>query len=100
VKGQLLGHLVMGAQEVAQVAAELGISEDKSVLLQHMILSHHGDPEFGAAIKPICVESELLSHIDMIDSRMEIYRETFDELNVGEVSNRIFALDKRIYRHR
>lgn len=100
VKGQLLGHLVMGAQEVAQVAAELGIPEDKSVLLQHMILSHHGDPEFGAAVKPICAESELLSHIDMIDSRMEIYRETFDELNVGEVSNRIFALDKRIYRHR
>ena len=38
VKGQLLGHLVMGAQEVSNVAAELGIPEDKSVLLQHMIL--------------------------------------------------------------
>ena len=100
VKGQPLGHLVLGAQEVAQVAAELGIPEDKSVLLQHMILSHHGDPEFGAAVKPICAESELLSHIDMIDSRMEIYRETFDELNVGEVSNKVFALDKRVYRHR
>jgi 3'-5' exoribonuclease len=66
----------MGAQEVANVAAELGIPEDKSVLLQHMILSHHGEPEFGAAVKPICAESELLSQIDMLDSRMEIYRET------------------------
>lgn len=100
VKGQLLGHLVMGAQEVATLAVEIGMPEDKSVLLQHMILSHHGEPEFGAAVKPICAESELLSQIDMIDSRMEIYRETLQNLQVGEVSNRIFALDKRVYRHK
>ena len=98
VKGQLLGHLVMGAQEVASVAAGLGIPDDKSVLLQHMILSHHGEPEFGAAVKPICAESELLSQIDMIDSRMEIYRETLANLQPGEVSSRVFALDKRVYR--
>ena len=98
VKGQLLGHLVMGAQEVANVAAELGISEGKSVLLQHMILSHHGEPEFGAAVKPICAESEPLSQIDMIDSRMEIYRETLAGLQVGEVSNRVFALEKRVFK--
>lgn len=98
VKGQLLGHLVMGAQEVAAVASELGIPEDKSVLLQHMILSHHGEPVFGAAVKPICAESELLSQIDMLDSRMEIYRETLVGLQVGEVSSRIFALDKRVFK--
>ena len=99
VKGQLLGHLVMGAQEVAQVAADLGIPEEKSVLLQHLILSHHGEPEFGAAVKPICAESELLSYIDMIDSKMEIYRENFEQIPVGEVSGRVFALHKRIYHH-
>lgn len=99
VKGQLLGHLVMGAQEAAKLASEIGMPEDKSVLLQHMILSHHGEPEFGAAVKPICAESELLSQIDMIDSRMEIYRETLQDLQVGEVSNRIFALEKRVYKH-
>lgn len=99
VKGQLLGHLVMGAQEVAKLAAVIGTPEDKAVLLQHMILSHHGEPEFGAAVKPICAESELLSQIDMIDSRMEIYRETLQDMQVGEVSNRIFALEKRVYRH-
>ncbi len=99
VKGQLLGHLVMGAQEVAEVAKRLGVPEDKSVLLQHMILSHHGEPEFGAAVVPVCAESELLSEIDKIDSRMEIYRESMEGLEVGEFSGRIFALEKRIYRH-
>lgn len=99
IKGQLLGHLVMGAQNVAEVARLLGMPEEKSVLLQHLILSHHGEPEFGAAVVPICVESELLAYIDQIDSRMEIYRETLETMAPGEVSKRIFALDKRIYKH-
>ena len=90
--GQLIGHLVMGAQE-------LGISEEKSLLLQHMILSHHGEPDFGAAVRPMCAEAELLSLIDLVDSRMEIYAEALQDLPVGSFSNRIFALDKKIYRH-
>ena len=99
LKGQLLGHLVMGAQEAARAAEELAIPEEKSVLLQHMILSHHGQPEFGAAVVPMCAESELLSLIDTMDSRMEIYRETLAEVPEGEFSKRIFALEKRIYHH-
>lgn len=97
MKGNLLGHLVMGAQEVAAAAAALHVPEEKSVLLQHLILAHHGEPEFGAAVRPQCAESDLLSNIDMIDSRMEIYRETFQEVPEGTFSKRIFALDHRVY---
>ncbi len=100
VKGQLLGHLVMGAREVAETAKELGVPEEKSVLLQHLILSHHGEPEHGAAVRPVCAEAELLSYIDLVDSRMEIYAEAFDEVPVGEFSDRIFSLDKKIYHHK
>ena len=99
VKGQLLGHLVMGAQEVAQVCAELGTPEEKSLLLQHMILSHHGEPEYGAAVKPMFAEAELLSYIDMVDSRMEIYAELLPSVAEGSFSSRVFVLDKRIYHH-
>lgn len=99
VKGQLLGHLVMGAEAVDQIAGLLQIPEEKSVLLQHMILSHHGEPEFGAAVRPMCAESELLSYLDMIDSRMEIYAETMAQTPAGEFSGRVFALEKRIYHH-
>ena len=100
VAGQLLGHLVMGAQEAAEVARELGTPEEKSLLLQHLILSHHGEPEFGAAVKPACAEAELLSYIDGIDSRMEICRENLAETPEGQFSQRIFALDgRRMFRH-
>ena len=99
VKGQLLGHLVMGAQEAAAAAQELGVPEEKSVLLQHLLLSHHGEPDFGAAVRPMCAESELLSLIDLVDSRMEIYREALAETRPGQFSKRVFALDKKVYRH-
>ena len=100
VKGELLGHLVMGAQEVGEIAGELEIPEEKSVLLQHMLLSHHGKPEYGAAVIPMCAEADLLSMLDMMDSRMEIYRENLQDTPMGQFSGRIFALDgNRVYRH-
>ena len=68
-------------------------------MLRHMILSHHGEPEFGAAVVPMCGERELLALIDKIDSRMEIYREVLETVPAGEFSGRIFALEKKIYHH-
>lgn len=47
----------------------------------------------------MCAEAELLSLIDLVDSRMEIYAEALQELPEGTFSGRIFALDKKIYRH-
>ena len=58
-----------------------------------------GEPDFGAAVRPMCAEAELLSLIDLVDSRMEIYAEALQELPEGTFSGRIFALDKKIYRH-
>lgn len=98
-KGQLLGHLVMGAQEVCEVCRQLQVPEEKSVLLQHLLLSHHGQPEFGAAVAPMCAEAELLTYIDNIDAKMEIYRENLEKTDPGTFSQRIFALEKRIYHH-
>ena len=88
------------AQEIAEIAKELDVPEEKSVLLRHLVLSHHGEPEFGAAVRPVCAESELLSYIDMIDSRMEIYREVLGATPLGGFSDRVFALDgKKLYHH-
>ncbi len=99
LEGQLLGHLVMGAQEALDAARELGIGEEKTVLVQHLVLSHHGEPEFGAAVRPQCAEAELLAYIDLLDSRMEIYAEELRDVQPGEFSGRVYALEKKIYRH-
>ena len=100
VKGQLLGHLVMGARDIDNVAKELDVPEEKATLLEHMVLSHHGEPEFGAAVEPMFAEAELLHLIDLTDSRMEIYAETLKNMEPDSFSERIFALEKRIYKHK
>ena len=96
-EGEASGVTAPDAEE--QQLKALGVPEEKSILLQHMLLSHHGSPELGAAVKPKCAESELLSYIDLIDSRMEIYAEAFENTPAGEFTPRIFALEKRVYKH-
>ncbi len=100
VPGRLLGHLYLGARETAALAGELGLPEEKSLLLQHLILSHHGQPEFGAAVAPQCAESELLALIDLTDSRMEIYAEALRNTPPGAFSPRVYALEKSVYRRK
>ena len=99
-EGQLLGHLYMGAMDAAETAKELGIPEEKSLLVQHMIVSHHGVREYGAITVPATAEAELLSYLDLIDSRMEIYWENLADVEPGQFSKPIPALDrKKLYRH-
>ena len=98
--GQMLGHLVMGAYEVGHVCDELNVPAVKKGMLQNMLLSHHGKPEYGAANVPRTLEAELLYLIDMIDSRVEICRELFEKTEVGTFTEKCFALDnKQIFRH-
>ena len=93
-EGQLLGHLFLGAEEVGAAAGELGIPEEKRSLLQHLILSHHGKQELGAVVLPKCAEAELLANLDMIDSRMEMYRTAYEQTGAGCFSRqKVFGLD-------
>ncbi|MBO4432804.1 MAG: HD domain-containing protein [Clostridia bacterium] len=100
VEGNLLGHLAMGAAKVDEYAKKLGISRKTSVLLQHMILSHHGDPEFGAAVRPMFIEAEILSELDLLDSRIYEMREAVGSVKADEFSGRMWALnDRKLYNH-
>lgn len=100
VKGELLGHLVMGAVKIADKAKELGISEEKSMLLQHMVISHHGEPDFGAAVRPMFLEAEILSQLDKLDATIYEITTAVSEVGNGEFTGRQWALDNRkLYNH-
>lgn len=92
-QGKLLGHLVLGAQWVSDVSKDLRIPEEKSLLLQHLIISHHGRREWGAAQVPQTIEAELLYFIDNLDSKMESARVYLSEIEEGEWTKRIPVLD-------
>lgn len=100
VKGELLGHLVMGAMKIEIKAKELGISEDKATLLQHMVISHHGEPEFGAAVRPMFLEAEILSQLDTLDATVYEISSAVSDVKTGEFTSRQWALDNRkLYNH-
>ncbi len=97
VEGTLLGHLVKGAMLIDKTAQELGVSKDKAVLLEHMLISHHGDPEFGAAVRPLFIEAEILSSLDRLDARIVEVNNAVSGVEAGGFSTRQWALDNRAF---
>ena len=95
VEGQLLSHLIQGITLVDRVCSKVGASSEIRMLLQHMILSHHYEPEYGSPIKPMIIEAELLHYIDVIDARMYDMKKILDGVDEGNFSERIFSLNNR-----
>jgi 3'-5' exoribonuclease len=76
--GRLVGHVVMGTiwieTRAQQVAVKRGtpLRQDLIMVLQHIVLSHHGTPEFGAAIVPKTPEAILINLIDNLDAKTQM----------------------------
>jgi 3'-5' exoribonuclease len=98
-EGQLLGHIIMGIKNIDAVARELGIDPELSMVLQHLVLSHHYEPEFGSPKKPMLPEGELLHYIDIIDARMYDMELAYREVAQGEFTDPVWVLDKRRLYH-
>lgn len=98
-EGMLLGHIFMGADQIANYCYKFHVSKEKTMLLQHMILSHHGEPEYGSAIRPLTMEAFVLHMADDLSAKMHVYRDAVAEVEPGCFSDRTFALDgSRIYK--
>jgi 3'-5' exoribonuclease len=98
-EGQLLGHIIQGIKLVDRLGEELGISREKTIMLEHMILSHHYEPEFGSPKKPLFPEAEILHYLDMMDARMFDMEDALVGTEPGEFSERVWTLDnRRLYR--
>lgn len=95
VQGKLVGHIVCGAMNIERAGKRIGVSDNTIMLLQHMVLSHHGEPEFGSAQRPLIPEAEVLSTIDRLDARMFEMFEALREIPAGSFSARVWALDNR-----
>ena len=77
-EGQLLGHIVIGAQMIHDLAKEIpGFPVDLENQLVHCILAHHGELEYGSPKKPALVEAVALNLADNTDARMETLTEVF-----------------------
>lgn len=97
--GKLIGHIVRGVVDIEEAAKETNASPAKALLLQHMILSHHGVAEFGSPKAPMFPEAEVLHALDTLDARLYQMYDAIGKANPGGFSERIWGLENRqVYR--
>ena len=97
--GQLLGHIVMGAQMVAEAAAKIeGFPHGLLSEIQHCILAHHGKYEYGSPKIPALIEALALNYADDTDAKLETFKEILENNseNTGWFGfNRLFESNLR-----
>lgn len=94
-EGKLLGHIIQGIKEIEIEGEKIGLDREKNIVLQHMILSHHYEPEFGSPKKPMTLEAEILHYLDIIDARVFDFDNALKGISEGEFTDKIWVLDNR-----
>lgn len=99
VRGNLIGHIALINEEITKTIIALGIDDSKEevTVLRHVILSHHGQLEYGSPVRPRIMEAEILHLIDNIDAEMMMMMTALSRVAEGEMTNRIFAMDNRAF---
>lgn len=96
--GLLLGHLVRGVATLETAARNVGVEGEMVVLLEHMIISHHGIAEYGSPRMPMFPEALVLHWIDDLDAKMNELQGIIGRTPEGAFSENIRSLDgRRIY---
>lgn len=102
LKGQLLGHLLIGCNIIELTAQRLGYADTEEVLmLSHMVASHHGVAQYGAIKKPATAEAAMLWFIDTIDSKFRVLGEELEKTKEGEFTEPVGVMDRvKFYKHK
>lgn len=96
--GKMVGHISIMHANFMRIACELNLQDaEETMLLRHMILSHHGQMDFGSPVVPLFKEAEMLNFIDNIDARTNMFEKLYQDQAEGEFSSRMFALNNRSF---
>jgi 3'-5' exoribonuclease len=78
-EGQLLGHMIIELEMLQKKTAQIeGFPPELKILIEHLIISHHGQYEFGSPKLPMFPEALMLHYMDDLDSKMEAMRAQFE----------------------
>ncbi len=92
-EGRLLGHISIMAAEIKEIADQANIHSDIPLYLEHMILSHHGEQEFGSPVCPMTLEAFVLHFVDDFDAKITMINKALQCTKEGEFSQRLIALN-------
>ncbi|MHB9035942.1 MAG: 3'-5' exoribonuclease YhaM family protein [Armatimonadota bacterium] len=98
--GHLVGHVVGGAMAVKEAADRIeGFEPVMNLALQHMIISHHGNKEWGSPKQPKSIEALMLHSADDLDAKMAMFEEAIHASDSGGLfTERHFLLDRPIFK--
>ena len=100
-EGNMLGHLVLGVRELEKEMEKIGFSREKAVMVEHMILAHHYEPEFGSPKRPMFPEAEILHYLDVMDARIFDMEDALRNTEPGSFSDKVWTLENRkIYKRK
>jgi 3'-5' exoribonuclease len=94
--GKLVGHISIMSGIIYKYGIDLKIESEVPLLLQHMILSHHGKKEFGSPVLPLTREAIALHFVDDFDASMMMADKALDATRIGEFSTKMSVLDERM----
>lgn len=94
-EGELLGHIIQGIKLIEKVGEKHGVEREIVVVLQHMVLSHHYEPDYGSPKRPMIPEAEILHYLDIIDARMYDMNNTLSSVKEKAFSDKIWTLNSR-----
>jgi 3'-5' exoribonuclease len=99
LEGRLIGHVILGTDILLDAARETGVDPSAPWLceIEHIMLSHHGETQFGAPVKPLTREAILVHFIDNLDSKLKIIDEALESIDSEGFTSYNKWLEGRLY---
>ena len=98
-KGNVIEHITLGYSMFMKFAESESLSEDLTLALGHILLSHHGRREFGSPILPSTPEAMIVSAADDLDFKLSYWKYQIDALNTdNDITDYLPLIDRRFWR--
>ncbi|PWG01123.1 3'-5' exoribonuclease YhaM family protein [Levilactobacillus bambusae] len=96
-EGNLLGHISIVDGDIVRACVQLKIDPDDEsvILLRHMVLSHHGELDYGSPVAPELMEAQVLHDLDEMDASIMMLSAALGKTEPGHFTERLFAMDGR-----
>jgi 3'-5' exoribonuclease len=99
IEGCLIGHVLQGRDIVREAAAGSAIDPETLLRLEHLIISHHGEAEFGAAKPPMTPEALIVHYADNLDAKLNMVACALkDDIASGTFTSKRIANGQPVYR--
>lgn len=97
-QGNLLGHISIGSNMLFKAALELGYEDTEEYLaLNHILLAHHGQNDYGSPKEPLIAEAALIYLLDFTDSRLASLEKEILSTEEGNYTNPIATFDRKAF---